>query len=355
MSIFELTRPGEPAAGPQAETPGVNLLSRNGVQVFTINPRSRSEAEYWPDIQRNIEFCAAYGAAGVLCFSGNDTQIDPWLVANQVATARTAQRRPLTPMVALNPNTMPPYTAAKMISSLEQMHGGRVALNLITGLSARDREVLGETLSHEERYERLREYVSVVHRLLVDDRPVTHTGRYFQLREATLLPRTRPRRAPAYFIAGHSAAADGVAEAFGALRMRMLTPDFTKFHSGAAVHLGLIAAADDESAWRLARTVAPEDPAGQAVLKATMRFTDSEWKQQLMSRLSSEAEIDGPFWLGPFRNFQSDCPWLVGSYERLAEILRALMATGLSTFVLDLPPRRDVFEGAAAAFARAYD
>lgn len=353
MSMFELTRADEPGAG--AGPPGVNRLAQNGVQVFTINPRSRDEGGYWPDIQRNIELCAAFGATGVLCFSGNDTQIDPWLVANQVAVTRNAQRRPLTPMVALNPNTMPPYTAAKMISSLEQMHGGRVALNLITGLSARDREVLGDTLDHEARYERLGEYMSVIHRLLVDERPVDHVGRYFQLREAVLLPRSRPRRAPAYFLAGHSAAAERLADAVGALRMRMLTPEVDKFNAGVAVHLGLIAGEDDDDAWRLARTVAPEDPAGQAVLQATMRFTDSEWKQQLMARLSREAETDGPYWLGPFRNFQSDCPWLVGSYDRLAKILRDLLATGLSTFVLDLPPRRDVFERAATTFARAYD
>ena len=333
------------------------VLAEPGFQVFAINPRSTTEASYWPDIQANISLCARHGATGVLCFSGNDTQVDPWLVANEVASVRRADGEPLVPLVALNPNTMPPYTAAKMITSLEAIRGGRVALNLITGASNRDREVLGDTLSHDERYDRLLEYATLVDRLLTDRKPVSFQGRYFRLHQAALLPRSRQPRGCAYFLAGHSAGANRVADALGAVQLKMVTEGLAQDlaeGSGAAIHFGLISRADREAAWLAAHERFPADPSGEAILQMTMRYTDSEWKQALHARLKAPASDNGPYWLGPFRNFQSDCPFLVGSTDELAEVLCAFMEKGVRNFVLDLPPDPTEFSEAAAVFAAAY-
>jgi alkanesulfonate monooxygenase len=330
-------------------------LSEPGVQVFTINPRSMSEAGYWPDIQRNIQLSRQYGATGVLCFSGNDTQIDPWIVAGQVATApRGSSGPPLTPLVALNPNTMPPFTAAKLVSSIEQVHGARVALNLITGVSSRDRETLDDQLPHDDRYARLDEYVTILDRLLTDTHPVSFEGRFYRIREAQILPRSRTPTAPDYFVAGHSEAARATAERFGATHLRMLSSDLADSLKpgvrGLAMHFGVVARETDDAAWAAARSRFPDHAGGQATLEATMGYTDSQWKRQLHSRSSEEAEASGPYWLGPFRNFYSDCPFLVGSHDRLSEVIVAFRQCGVSHFVLDLPPDEEEFDHAAQAF-----
>jgi alkanesulfonate monooxygenase len=333
----------------------MSALSGGDVAVYTINPKSRRPDDYWRDIETNIAMCGRHSATGVLCFSGGDTQIDPWIVARTVAgVANATTGEPLTPLVALNPNTMPPYTAAKMVSSIEQVCGGRVALNLITGLSSREREVLGDDLPHDARYDRLLEHATIVTRLLAERRPVSFEGRFYRIRQATLLPRNRQPRAPECFIAGHSPAARAVADQLGARRLRMLTKgsadDVEAPAERVALHFGLVTRPDGDDAWAAARAKFPDDPDGRAVFEATLAYTDSEWKRQLQERLQQEGDLAGPFWLGPFRHFQSDCPFLVGSHAEVTAILQRFMARGVNTFVLDLLPHAEEFENAAAVF-----
>ena len=45
-----------------------------------------------------------------------------------------------------------------------------------------------------------------------------------------------------------------------------------------------------------------------------------------------------PYWLGPFQNYKTFCPYLVGSYKRVAEELSSYIRVGYKTFILDIPP-----------------
>ena len=47
-----------------------------------------------------------------------------------------------------------------------------------------------------------------------------------------------------------------------------------------------------------------------------------------------------PYWLGPFINYKTFCPCLVGSYERVAAELSRYIALDYRTFILDIPPVR---------------
>jgi alkanesulfonate monooxygenase len=333
-------------------------LAAPGTSVFTINPRSRSESAYWQDIQKNIDYSQQHGATGVLCFSGNDTQIDPWIVASQVAARSVPRAERLRPLVALNPNTMPPFSAAKLIASIEQVHGVTVALNLITGVSSRDREVLGDTLSHDDRYDRLEEYMTIVNGLLTRPEPISFEGRFYRIHEAQLLPRSRPRVAPQYFVSGHSEPALRLAKKFDAILLGMLSSglsqDLVGDLSRKGLYFGIVTRPAEAEAWRVARTIYPETREGQAAFETTMALTDSQWKQQLHARAGSEPEICGHHWLGPFRNFQADCPFLVGSHEQVSGILSNFMRMGIRRFIIDLTPDREEFENIAEAFALAY-
>jgi alkanesulfonate monooxygenase len=72
-----------------------------------------------------------------------------------------------------------------------------------------------------------------------------------------------------------------------------------------------------------------------------MAVSDSHWHGQLAggeyrepSHLSDEPE---PYWLGPFRNYKTFCPYLVGSYRHVGIVLARYMALGARTFILDVP------------------
>jgi alkanesulfonate monooxygenase len=84
-----------------------------------------------------------------------------------------------------------------------------------------------------------------------------------------------------------------------------------------------------------------------------MKNTDSAWKQRLRRMADVPVEAGSPYWLSPFRNFQADCPYLVGSHMRVAEVIANLAARGVDTFILDVPSSEQEFRHVQAAFALA--
>jgi len=60
----------------------------------------------------------------------------------------------------------------------------------------------------------------------------------------------------------------------------------------------------------------------------------------------------------PFQNYKTFCPYLVGSYDHVADEVAHYVDVGYRTFILDVPASPDemrhigeVFERAACAFA----
>jgi len=101
------------------------------------------------------------------------------------------------------------------------------------------------------------------------------------------------------------------------------------------IRVGIIARPNEDRAWETARTRFPEDRKGQLTRQLATKVSDSAWHRHLTSL--AEAEADGPYWLGPFRNYKTMCPYLVGSYERVARELAAYIRAGFRTFILDVP------------------
>ena len=66
-----------------------------------------------------------------------------------------------------------------------------------------------------------------------------------------------------------------------------------------------------------------------------MKTSDSAWHRQLSERPAT-AEPSA-YWLVPFQNYKTFCPYLVGSYERVAEELARYLAAGYRTLILDVP------------------
>ena len=80
------------------------------------------------------------GFAGILLFAGNDTLVEPWSMAQHIL-AHTAESSPL---IAVNPIYMHPFTVAKIVSSFALLYRRKVYLNMITGTATSDLQGLGE-------------------------------------------------------------------------------------------------------------------------------------------------------------------------------------------------------------------
>jgi alkanesulfonate monooxygenase len=326
------------------------------VEIFSTCLPSRNENShtYLERVTEVARWSDAAGYRGMLVYTDNGL-VDPWLVA-QVILQQTEQ---LCPLVAMQPIYMHPYSAAKMVASLAFLHGRRIYLNVVAGGFKNDLLALGDRTPHDERYERAVEYTQILKALLSGDEPVTVEGRYYRVENLRMTPSLPPELAPGILISGSSEAGARAAEAISATRVKYPQPPGEEaLHrvngSGpAGIRLGIITRPEADEAWDVAHRRFPEDRKGQITHKLAMKVSDSDWHNQL-SRLGRHPPSErNHYWLVPFENYKTFCPYLVGSYDRVGTEIAHYMALGFSTFILDVPASADDLEHTAAAFDHA--
>jgi alkanesulfonate monooxygenase len=276
------------------------------------------------------------GMAGLLTFY-NHRNLDPWVVAG-LLLAHTQSIRPL---VALQPYSIPPFTAAKMISSLAQIYDRRIDLNLITGASPDELDQVGDTLNHQQRYERAAEYIDILKGLLTSDDERTCAG-YYDFRRLRAHARVDAALVPDVFVAGSSddslylarRVADVVVTHPEPVELfRETFANRRDLGARIGVRVGIIARDTDEEAWQFAQREFPVDRA--AVIKQVMKQDSlSDWSRRLARLGNREQRQDDVYWTGMLDSEKASAPVLVGSYERVAEYLGAYIACGVTAFIL---------------------
>src|SRR5438132_6936856 len=155
------------------------------LRVFPAISRNRDHRQYVGELMRVAQFADCNGFEGILLFEGNDVFVEPWAMAQHIMGETTRS----SPLIAVNPVYMHPFTAAKFVSSFAQLYGRKVYLNMITGTAVSDLQGLGDQHSRESRYLRLGEFVSVVRQLLTAPRPVNFKGMFYTTDNLQLRPR----------------------------------------------------------------------------------------------------------------------------------------------------------------------
>ena len=328
-----------------------------GLTVYSTCPQSKDVAapDYLDAVAATARWSEEAGCAGMLVYTDNGIA-DPWLVA-QTAIAATTR---LAPLVAVQPVYMHPYTVASMVSSLAYLHGRAVHLNMLAGGFKNDLVALGDRTEHDDRYARTVEYTQILTALLRGE-TVTHDGRWHQVENLRLAPALPPELMPEVLISGSSPAGRAAAEEIGATPIRYPEPlgtDSDTSATGGGVRMGIIARDDADEAWRVAHERFPADRTGQVAHAMAMRVSDSHWHHQLAAAEAPtpQADLDAepdPYWLGPFENYQSFCPYLVGSHDRVAAEVARYLERGTDVFVLDIPPAAEDLGHAGEVFARA--
>ncbi len=96
-----------------------------------------------------------------------------------------------------------PVLTARMASAVDDLSGGRLTLGLGAGWQEREHNTFGfDLLDLKSRFDRFEEGLQVVTLLLKSDSPVTFSGKYYQLREAALLPRPARPGGPRILVGG---------------------------------------------------------------------------------------------------------------------------------------------------------
>jgi alkanesulfonate monooxygenase len=317
-----------------------SFMAARKISVFSTCPQSKNEnpQDYLNRVKTIAQWSERYGCRGILVYADNGI-VDPWLVSQQILQHTTE----LCPLVAVQSMYMHPYAAAKMVASLGHMYNRRIFLNMIAGGFRNDLIALNDETPHDDRYLRLAEYTQIISQLLSSDRGVTFEGSYYQIRNLKMTPTLAPELFPGIMMSGSSPAGAAAAEEVGAIAVKYpqragdeLETD-QEISGSSGIRVGVIARETTEAAWQVAHARFPTDRRGQVMHRVAMNVSDSHWHQQLSEMARESAVADDPYWLGPFENYRTFCPYLVGSYERVARELSRYMGIGHDTFILDIP------------------
>ena len=310
------------------------------VKIFSTCPPSNlaDQRTYLAQVDKIARWSEAAGCEGILVYTDNGL-VDPWLVSQRIIE----QTERLCPLVALQPIYMHPYSAAKMVASYGFLYGRRVYLNMVAGGFKNDLNALNDPTPHDERYARLLEYTTLVLDLLRTSGPVTRAGRHYTVTNLKMTPPLAPELFPGVFVSGSSAAGLDAARQLGATAVQYPKPA-SEYETAAVpddldagIRVGIIARQESADAWRVARERFPEDRKGQITHQLAMKISDSSWHKQLSELGEMEQGEENPYWLVPFENYKTFCPYLVGSYERVADEIARYMSVGYRTFILDVP------------------
>ncbi|TDH63542.1 LLM class flavin-dependent oxidoreductase [Dankookia rubra] len=130
-------------------------------------------------------------------------QLEAWTATAALA----AETRRIELIAAIKPMLYHPVVLAKMALQIEEISGGRFAINLVNAWNRKEIEDAGLVFrEHDERYAYGAEWLAVVDRLMRGE-AVQHQGRYFQVKDYILRPASPGRPRPRIYVGGESAPA----------------------------------------------------------------------------------------------------------------------------------------------------
>jgi alkanesulfonate monooxygenase len=329
--------------------------SENALEVFSTCPQSIDVAKehYLKRVAEIARWSEEAGCKGILVYTDNSL-VDAWMVS-QIIVEHT---RALCPLVAVQPAYMHPYTVAKMVTSFAHLYDRRLYLNMVAGGFKNDLEALNDQTPHDQRYERMIEYVTIIKQLLVGEAPVTFHGQYYSVDKLKLTPALPVELFPGMFVSGSSEAGLAAAQAIGATAVKYPKPvdeyqTLPENMVNSGVRVGIVTRATEDEAWTVAHARFPADRKGQLTHQLAMKVSDSLWHKQLSEMGNDQVSETNPYWLVPFQNYKTFCPYLVGSYQRVAEELARYVGVGYNTFILDIPPNQEELHHIKMVFEKA--
>jgi alkanesulfonate monooxygenase len=333
-----------------------NKKSHKLLEVFATCPQSSAvhRDSYLRSVAEVARWSEHYGCKGILVYTDNSL-VDPWLVS-QIIIQNTEK---LCPLVAVQPIYMHPYSVAKMAASFGYLYGRRIYLNMVAGGFKNDLTALNDTTPHDKRYARLIEYTTIIKQLLAGPEPVSFEGEFYKVDKLKMTPPLSPELFPGIFISGSSEAGIESAKAVKATAVKYPKPakeceaESPLDGIDCGIRVGIIARGDATEAWEIAEQRFPEDRKGQVTHQLAMKVSDSFWHHQLSQTAEVVQKDRSPYWLRPFENYKTFCPYLVGSYDQVAAELVRYMTIGYMTFILDIPPSQEELQHINSAFGRA--
>ncbi|QTI68954.1 LLM class flavin-dependent oxidoreductase [Gordonia polyisoprenivorans] len=253
-------------------------------------------------------------------------------------------------LVAFRPGVTAPFLSAQMAGTFQNLSGGRLLLNVVTGGEDAEQAMFGDFSTKEERYARADEFLEIVRRLWTGE-TLTFEGKYLSVENATL--HQIPDPLPEIYFGGSSAAGIAVAARHADVYLTWGEPPeavaekIARVRRAAAeqgreltygIRLHTIARATSEEAWaeadRLLENISAEDIAR---IQSGLKRSASEGQQRMLALNKGSKdglEIYPNLWAGIGLVRGGAGTAMVGSYTEIADLIEAYHDVGIDEFVL---------------------
>jgi alkanesulfonate monooxygenase len=253
-------------------------------------------------------------------------------------------------LVAFRPGLVAPFLAAQMAGSFQNLSGGRLLLNVVTGGESHEQRMYGDFLEKADRYRRCDEYLQIIRALWTGER-VDHDGEFYQLDAAVLaqIPDPLPeiyfggsspealdvaaRQVDVYLTWGEPPAA--VADKIDRLRV-LADKNGRELRFGIRLHT--IARDTSEEAWVHAdRMLAGISEDQIRRVQNGLRRSESEGQKRMLALnggTKDGLEIYPNLWAGVGLVRGGAGTAMVGSYTQIADLIEEYASAGISEFVL---------------------
>ncbi|MFC1491236.1 LLM class flavin-dependent oxidoreductase [Nitrospinota bacterium] len=111
-------------------------------------------------------------------------------------------------LLAVRAGVIEPAVAARILASLDELSGGRILYNVVTG--GKFQTAFSGEIDHDDRYERTEEYLQILEGLWTQDR-YSFEGKYYKIEDATVYPKPVQKPRIPFFLAGSSEIAKQIA------------------------------------------------------------------------------------------------------------------------------------------------
>lgn len=295
----------------------------------------------FPDMEGWLHFARAAEKSSIdsVLVAINRYEPDPMLTV----TAMGRETQKLKYILAFRAGLTQPAAFVQQVNSLSALIGGRIALNIVAGSSTSEQRSYGDFLSHDDRYHRAEEFLTICNDFWRQSGPVNFSGKHYQIENGVLFtPFTSPTRsAPEIFVSGHSPPSINLAVTQGSCYLRVIdTPEKL------APILAPIQAQGMDICLRLGIICRPTREEALSVIDEILAYAhETAGKQKLPdmddSQMYREAAIAAPeawinehIWAG-FKPFYGPV-WttLVGTPDEVAEALIEYKKIGVNQFIL---------------------
>jgi alkanesulfonate monooxygenase len=279
-----------------------------------------------------------------------------------VGTALAARTTTFQPLVAIRPGYWHPAHFASAASTLDELSGGRLLVNIVSGQD--DLAAYGDVEGDQaQRYARTKEFLQLVRKLWTEE-DVTFKGEHFSVEGSTVATRPVAREGrphPRLYFGGASPAAesvsatdadvqlfwgeplDGIAERVE--RLKGLQESLGREHKPLEFGLRITTLIRDttEEAWADAEAKVEKMAGQQDTHGRSPRKFKAVGQQRLLDLAERGEVLDDNLYTAPgkYGGGGAGTTWLVGSAEDVAKSLRKYQDLGLTHFILSDTPYRE--------------